>query len=199
MRFIFGFLSAAVGIYSFLIFMRIIISWFSRSYYGKPVSLLTKITDPYLNWWRARLKLRVGPLDFSVIVAIVFLSLVQSIFHIVYLYGGISIRSIFSIILTSFWTIFSFIAGFCLIIIVLRLIAFYTNRNIYSPFWGIVNSIAQPILYMFRKLLYGNRYSQTTGFFVKVMIISIIIILGIMIGGSILVSYLSNLLRSPLI
>ncbi|MCL2411461.1 MAG: YggT family protein [Treponema sp.] len=202
MRIIFGILFIATWVYSLLIFMRIVISWFSSfsassGGYGKPVSFLTKVTDPYLNWWRARLKLRLGPLDFSVVAAIVFISFLQGIFHFIYIHGGISIRNVLVNALTSLWGVFSFIAGFCLLVIILRLFAYFTNRNMYSPFWAMVDAVSSPILFKFRKLFTSGRIISSHGDYIKTMVISGIIILAVMIGGSVFVSFLANLLRNP--
>ncbi|WP_461252346.1 YggT family protein, partial [Treponema sp. R8-4-B8] len=82
MRFIFGFLAAITGIYSVIIFIRIIFSWFGSMVGGKPVEILNKITDPYLDWSRQKLRLNIGAFDFSVIPAIVFLSFIQNLFRI---------------------------------------------------------------------------------------------------------------------
>jgi len=190
MRTIFGVLAAAAGIYSLLIFIRIIFSWFRGMVSGKPVEILNKITDPYLNWWRRNLNLRIGFLDFSAIAAIVSLYLIQNLFNMLSVAQRISIGHILAIILLSLWMVVSFIAGFCMIIIILRLFAYLANRNIYSPFWNAIDSISQPLMYRMNRLFFGNKI----GGYLKGIIFSLILLAVIMLGGRFLVNLLANFL-----
>ena len=192
MRIIFGFLAAAAAVYSVLIFIRILFSWFGDFVSGKPVEIIKKITDPYIDWWRNIVKLRIGFLDFSVVVAIVFLSLMQNIFISLSMSERMTFGFILAEIISSIWMIISFILLFFIIIIILRLIAFTTNRNIYSIFWSIIDSISKPILYRMNRIIYGNK----VGKFLNGMIISLIILVIILLGGRFLISLLTNLLTN---
>ena len=190
MRLIFQFLAAVIGIYSLLIFIRIIFSWFRGFVQGAPVSILSKITDPYLNWWRRNLNLRIGIIDFSVIVAIMFLYLLQNIFFMLVIPESLTLGNVLTILLLSVWSIVQFITGFCIIIIILRGIAYFTNRNIYSPFWKIVDSISSPIMYRMNRIFYGNKI----GNYLNSMILSVLLLAVILIGGRFLVGLLANYL-----
>jgi len=189
MRYIFGFISAAAGVYSLLIFIRIIISWFSMSEGSKPVEILGRITDPYLDWWREKMPIKVGTLDFSAAAAIVSLSLVQTIFNMMYAANRISLGSILSVILVSLWSIVSFIIGFFIVVIILRAFAYLTNQNVYSPFWNIVDSVAKPVLYQINRLVFGNKIvNYLTG-----MIISCLMLAVLLITGRVIVFYIANI------
>lgn len=190
MRIIFGVLAAALSVYSVLIFIRIIFSWFGNFVSGWPVQIIKRVTDPYLNWWRNNLRLQVGFLDFSAIAGIVFLSLLQNIFYVISLTENITIWFILANILMAVWRIISVILGFFIVIIILRGFAYMTNRNIYNPFWNIIDSISRPVLYRMNRLIYGKKI----GGFLKGIVISLIIFIGIMIGGWFLVNYLTGLL-----
>lgn len=192
---IFGFLAAAAGIYSILIIVRIIISWFSTYTYGRPVEILSRITDPYLDFWREKFSLRIGFLDFSAVLALVSLSLMQRIFYAISSHDVITIGYILAIVLISVWSVISFILGFCFIVIILRLIAYLTNRNIYSPFWRIIDSISQPLLYKFNRLFFGNRI----GNYLNGILLSSLLLLALWLGGRITVPILANfLVKLPL-
>jgi len=192
MRLFFSILSSAVSIYILLIFIRILISWFSRDFYSKPVELLCRITDPYIEWWRKILNLRLGFLDLSPVVGIAALSLLSSILYTIKIYNKITFGSVLGIILMSAWSITSFILGFCVIVLVLRLFAFLTNRDIYTPFWKIVESISQPLLYKANRLIFGSRI----GSYLKGIIITILILTAIWLGGGFIIPRLANLLIS---
>jgi YggT family protein len=190
MHSIFGFLATLAGIYSILLFIRIIISWFGSFDQNKPVEILSRVTDPYLGWWRRNLPIRIGILDFSVVAAIVFLAVIQRIFVSIAASQGITLGSILAIVLLSVWGIVSFILGFCLVIIILRLIAYLTNRDIYSPFWQMVDSISKPVLYRLNRIIFGNRIVG----FLKGIIMSSILLIMIWIGGNLAASMIANFL-----
>jgi len=192
MQMIFGFLGMLVGIYSVLILIRIIISWFGSFASSKPVDLLCSITDPYLNWWQNKFNLRIGVLDFSAVLAIVSLSFIQNILFSLAYFDRITIGYFLSVLLLSVWSILSFIIGFCIIIVVLRLIAYLTNRNIYSPFWQIIDSISQPLLYRMNRIFYGKRIGR----FLNGIILTLVLLAAAWIGGGIVFPRIAILLSS---
>jgi len=191
MRFIFGFLAAVTGIYSLIIFVRIIFSWFGNMVGGKPVEIINKITDSYLDWWRRNLRLSIGVFDFSVIPAIIFLSLIQNIFSILSIAERITLGIILAQILLSLWGIISFFIVFFIIVIIIRLIGYFTNANIYSPFWSIVDSISQPVLYRANRIFFGNKIRN----YLKGIILTLLSLIVISVGGRLIISLLSNILK----
>jgi len=194
MRFIFGILAGAAGIYSLLLFIRIIISWFGGLPSSKPVALLERVTDPYLDWWRSHLNLRIGFLDFSAVAAIVAVSVAQNIFYSISYSGVFKIGNILAIILLSIWSVVFFILVFCLVIIILRLIAYLTNRNTYSPFWRVIDSISQPVLYRLNRIIFGKRIAG----YLKGIILSSLLLVALMIAGRFAVPVLTGfLLKLP--
>jgi len=190
MRAVFGFLSAITGVYSLLIFIRIIFSWFSGMVSGKPVELLSRLTDPYLDWFRRNMSLKIGFLDFSAVVAIVCLSMLQSLFYTLSVAESVTIGNILAIILVSIWSILSFIIGFFMIIIVLRAFAYLTNRNIYSTFWNAVDNIYKPISYRINRIIFGKKIG---GYF-KGMVISFLLLGLLLIGGRFLINIIADFL-----
>ncbi|MDR0487261.1 MAG: YggT family protein [Treponema sp.] len=189
-RSIFMFLAAAAGVYSFLIFIRIILSWIGGAVYGKPVDILTRIVDPYLNWWRRTLRLQLGFVDLSPVAAITALTVIQSVCSNIAFYGRISVGIILSVTLYALWSVISFILGFCLVIIILRMIAYLTNRNIYGPFWKVIDSISRPMLYRINRIIFGKRITS----YLKGIIVSSLVLAAIWIGGRYVVRFLANLL-----
>jgi YggT family protein len=190
MRSIFNFLAFATGLYSLLVFIRIILSWFGNSVSGKPVELINRATDPYLGFWRGKITLRIGNLDMSPIAAIAGLSILQNLFSALARYGKISIGNILAVVLSSVWSAVSFIIGFCLIIVILRLIGYLINANIYSPFWNIINTISEPILFRINRIISGKRI---TGY-LSGIIISALALIVIWIGGAVIINIAANIL-----
>jgi YggT family protein len=72
-----------VNIYTVLLFVRILLSWFPNiNWYDPPFSILSQLTDPYLNLFRSIIP-PLGGLDFSPILALLLLQFVQSLLPVV--------------------------------------------------------------------------------------------------------------------
>lgn len=70
-------LATFISIYTVLIFIRILLSWFPNvNWFDPPFSILSQLTDPYLNLFRSIIP-PLGGLDFSPILAILLLQFVQ--------------------------------------------------------------------------------------------------------------------------
>ena len=190
MRFIFGILTIITGIYSLIIFIRIIFSWFGNMVGGKPVEIINRITDPYLDWWRQKLRLSIGNFDFSVIPAIVFLSFIQNIFRILSKAEKITLGFLLAQILLLIWNVISIIIGFFIVVIIIRLIGYFINSNIYSPFWSVIDSITQPLLYRTNRIFFGKKI----GGYLKGIILSLLLLIVILVSGGFIVSLISNIL-----
>lgn len=188
---VFRLLASAASFYSILIFIRIILTWFSMGVPSKPVEILSRITDPYLNWWRRRLNLRLGILDLSPIVGITALFIIQRIFSLISVSGRISIGVILSIVLGSIWSIAAFILGFCFILFLFRLIAFITRRDVYrSFFWRTIDTITQPVLYKLNRIIFGNRIPG----YLQGILFPMLLLGAAWIGGGFLIPRLAQLL-----
>lgn len=194
MQMVFNFLAFAAGIYSILILIRILISWFGNYNDTMPVKLISRVTDPYLDWWRRSVNIRIGVMDFSAVAAIVSLSLLQNIFFSLAHSQKITIGYLLAIFLTAVWSIASFILGFLFLVILLRLIAYLTNRNIYSPFWKVIDTISQPVLYRLNRIFFGNRIAG----YVKGIVISLAALAAIRICGGFVIPLIAEFfLRLP--
>jgi YggT family protein len=188
-------LSGITSLYMLLIFIRIMLTWFSGVNYGKPYALLSGITDPYLNWFRRFPALRIASLDLSPIAALAVLSVVNTIFSTLARYGRISLGIILALCLSALWSAVSFILGFFIVIIALRLIAYLSNRDIYSTFWRIIDTLSQPVLYRIGRIVFQDRLVH----YLARIITSIAVLLILRIGLGILLRLVMNLLiRLPI-
>jgi YggT family protein len=72
-------LGRTLEIYSLILLVRVLLSWFPNLDWGNPVlSTVSSITDPYLNAFRGLIP-PLGGLDLSAIVAFLALSLAQQL------------------------------------------------------------------------------------------------------------------------
>ena len=74
-----GVLAFAVNIYSFVLFARVLLSWFPNVDLSNPIlSGVVSISDPYLNMFRGVIP-PLGGFDLSAILAFVALNLLRSL------------------------------------------------------------------------------------------------------------------------
>jgi len=174
-------MAGIVSIYMILIFIRILLTWFRGVDFGKPYVFLCSICDPYLNWFRRFRIFRNSSIDFSPLIALAVLSVVHSILLSWGMTGRISIAGILVMLLNALWTVLSWVLGFFIVILFLRMIAFLGNSNIYSPFWRFIDFIAQPVIYRISRIFFPTRI---TGYLFRIIFsIVVLLILGVLIWG----------------
>jgi len=154
---LFGFLSLLLNIYMLIILFRIILTWFQGFGNNGIIDFLSVITDPYLNWFRRFSFLQLGFLDLSPIAALAVLSLVNRILAMLASYGRISLGIVLAMALQAIWGAISFILGFLILILILRLIAFMFRQSGANPFWNIIETISQPVLYRINRIFFRGR------------------------------------------
>ena len=154
-----------LGVYSTLIFIRIIVSWIvlaqrrggwttSGPYDGQkednPLTLLDtadnilgKICDPYLSIFRGVKSLRRSMIDFTPFLALVILNLVKSILSLISQAESLSLWVVLAILVEGLWSsFFSFILILLLIILIVR---FFVGRSQSPNANNVINTI-DPIL-----------------------------------------------------
>ncbi len=74
-----GVLAQTISIYTLILLVRVLLSWFPNLDWGNPVlSTVSAVTDPYLNAFRGLIP-PLGGLDLSAILAFLALQLIQSL------------------------------------------------------------------------------------------------------------------------
>ena len=144
-----SFIASILGIYSTVLIIRIIISWFRvlngrngwRTSDQQPSALenidtiLGKICDPYLNLFRGAKGLRRGNMDFTPLLAFVVLNLVRSILSLIGEATSFTLWTILAIIVNGLWSsMFSFLLILLIILLIVRLVI-GNSRNPSSNNW----------------------------------------------------------------
>ncbi|MDR0389419.1 MAG: YggT family protein [Spirochaetaceae bacterium] len=170
MNVVFNVIGSLIGFYMILIFIRVMLSWFSQGFrgsyprfggyqretsYGKPYEILCALCDPYLNWFRRFKIFRLGALDFSPVAALAFLSVLNTLLATLARFGRISLGIILSVLLGVIWSALSFFIGFALLLLVLRFIAYMTRST--SFFWLTVERLSEPIIYRVNRIIFRSR------------------------------------------
>jgi YggT family protein len=119
-----SFLADIIGVYSFLVIIRIFLSgpFFGQNQTGTGfIAFLGKIVDPFLGFFK-KLFYKGGRLDFSPMWALVCLNILKSILKLFYLTGKLTVGSVITIFFNTVWTsVFSFLNIVLIIILIYRL------------------------------------------------------------------------------
>ncbi len=141
---LFEFLSGAISIYMFLIIIRIIMTWFSPQNANDPRSVLLKLCDPYLNFFK-RMGFVFGHVDFSPIIAITVLVIAGNILTQFSVYGKITFGILLSVIIKALWSAAGSLIVFIIIIVVIRLLILFLKPNTFSPILSSIDSMLVPM------------------------------------------------------
>ena len=143
------FFARLIEIYSFLIWIRIIVSWVRP--YPRPGSFtyyMAKAVDPFLGLFRSS-KARIGVLDFSPIIAIGLLSVVQTLLSVYGNYGFLTLGIILANIIIAFWSYgISIFLFFSIIMLIFKTIAAFSHNPM---MYGMTAQFSDPISNMVRR------------------------------------------------
>jgi YggT family protein len=184
-------LSTIVSVYMLIIFIRILLTWFSGVEYGRPYRILTSLTDPYLSYFRRFSFLRVGMVDFSPIAGLIVLVVVLNILNTLAAYGRIRVGIILTIILQAVWSAVSFLLTLFIFLILIRFLWWILRLNTVSPFIRTVDTLITPYLNWVHRKFFKQRFlTYQTG-----LAVGGAGLLAASLVGNILVRSLSGLLQ----
>lgn len=194
-------LARVLMVYSFLIWARILVSWFVR--YPKPygfIYYLGKIVDPYLGLFRSR-KAQLGMLDFSPIIAIGLVEVAQTLFYSFGVFGHLTLGYILSLFINAFWSyglsLFLILAG---IMLLFKTIASFSSSMMFASMANSMSMAVSPITNFVRSF-FPNRRRDGSYRVVKdstVNVISLVLVVVLYFVLRYLCGYLSMLaLRLP--
>jgi YggT family protein len=150
-------INGVLTVYLILLFIRILLSWFSGPVLGAPVRYLYKATDPYLRIFRKFKFLQTSRIDFSPIAAVITLVILLNITSVLATYRSITFGIILAIIVSSLWSAVFFILAFFMILSFIRLLGLYFGASSVSPIWQTLDVILDPLLGFFQKKILRNR------------------------------------------
>jgi len=203
-----SFIASILGIYSTVLIIRIIISWFRvlngrngwRTSDQQPSALenidtiLGKICDPYLNLFRGAKGLRRGNMDFTPLLAFVVLNLVRSILSLIGEATSFTLWTILAIIVNGLWSsIFSFLLILLIILLIVRLVI-GNSRNPSSNNWinTIDPLIDSPVSFIYR-LFYNKRKVDDQKVVITALIFYVVLYIGLSWGVNALINLLLSL------
>lgn len=165
------FASRIISLYSFLIWIRILLSWINP--YPRQGSLtwyFAAIVDPYLNMFRSR-RLRIGMLDFSPLFAIALLSVVQSVLSIFARTGTLRLSWCLSLVIQAIWSYgVSVFLMITIIMLILRLIGELTGNIAMSR----SNMVTDELISKVQQLFFPNRLVKRTTLTIIALVIMVL-------------------------
>lgn len=177
-----------LSIYSFMVFVRIILSWFPIPQLDRIKVFLGRFVDPYLNQFRGITWLRFGMMDFSPVVGLILLNFIMQLTGRLAKASSISLGWVLSLLLALIWSFFSFILNILILLLVVRLIVSLLNGGGQSS-WGNVDSM----IYNLMARIVGLFTSRSVSFHAGLLITAAVLFL-LRFGGGFLVIWLQSLL-----
>jgi YggT family protein len=173
------FISTVISIYMLIIFVRIVLSWFSGGDYGRVMDVLRSITDPYLNIFRGSRWTRIGYMDFSPVVAIIALSIVSNIASRIAFAGSISVGIVLAMTVEALASAISFFMVLFMILAGIRVVASFFNVDTAGRFWLALDEILRPVAARLSDRLTAHReVGYRNELFIFLGVLAIVLILG---------------------
>ncbi len=193
MAFLFSFLSGIISIYTLLCFIDIALSWFPGGKYTSFGKVISKICDPYLNFFSRRGFFRIGNLDFSPVISIGILSLASSILAGISSTGIISFHAILSSIISMVWSLISSVLTVFFILILVRWIVLkvHHGQTEMNSGWYKIDVMIQHFCYRVSNSFVKKSHSYMTS-----LLVNWIVLLVILIAGNIVFRWLASLCYS---
>lgn len=186
MQAIFRFISALISIYMIVILIRILLTWFRGISLGRAEQVLASLTDPYLNWFRRNIPVRFGALDFSAVVGILALGLLNNIATQLAYAGTITFGFVIAMLVSATWSIVSFFLTFFLIIAIVRLVGIVASLDGAGRLWPVLEQILNPMIQIVIRPFLRGRFTSYRD--------SLLIVSGALLGAIILGRIIVNFL-----
>ena len=93
------------SLYTMLIVVDIILKWLYPNSTGRSSRMISKLTDPFLNFFRRFRISRIGYIDISPPLAVLTLSIINQILGRIREMGNITLWAIIAIIISSIWNV----------------------------------------------------------------------------------------------
>lgn len=156
------FLATAISVYTLLIWVRIMLTWIQipGTYFESSPLLrfLASLVDPFLDMFRGIRWMRTRFIDFSPVMALMVLSIFQSIFTLFGVYGTITPQMVASLVVQALWNyILSPLCWFSMVLVGLELIMTYGRPGARSPFALVIDSLSRRFLDFVQHLFFPNR------------------------------------------
>jgi len=187
------FLTAIIFVYILMLGLRIILSWFQGSVYGRPWELLVRLTEPYLSLFRRLRFLRRGTIDFTPIAAILTLVVILQVIYLIGETGKISLGLFLGIVAGALWAAVRFLLVLFLVMAVLRAILGAVANMRDSRLIGALGYMIEPAVSLVRRIFPARQtLSERQYLYLTIVFLLVLWLLGLYLVPR-LVAFLNNL------
>ncbi|MBN2859868.1 MAG: YggT family protein [Sphaerochaetaceae bacterium] len=189
--------SFLLSIYNIMILVRIITSWIQPVRPVKNSSVLdiiARFTDPFLNIFRRVRFLRFQRFDFSVLLALMSISIVQNIISTYSVTGKMSVGYILATIVQSlWWSFFSIFLGIIIILLIIRLVLTYKRTPNTVQYTMLLNQWLQKVLDLVHTSIFSGKAVSDRTLLYTATILGVLLYIALMNLIQIAVRYLVQL------
>jgi YggT family protein len=182
-------------LYLFLLSARIVLSWFSGTWLGRPWDLLRHATDPYLGLFYRLRFLRRGTVDFTPVVAVLSLVVALNLVNELIRGGRLSVGLVLSSVLLAAWSGASFLLLLFLAIGVLRAIPLVTRALPGATLWKTLDLLVQPLVSWVSRLF---RLEGRTSYAQRLLLTLGLLLVAWLLGRIVVVRLAALLARLPI-
>ena len=191
-------LSVLLSIYNMLIIIRIILQWFNpmraQTQQSSFAAILEKIVDPYLNLFKGIRALRRGRIDFTPLVALIVINIVQRILQTFAYTGDFSLGyTLATIIQSLWWSLGSLILGMFAVILAIRLFFAYRRTPNAIQYISLLDTWLRRPLDTIHALFFKGREVSDRVLLWTSLVITILTYIAMALLVNLLVQYLANL------
>jgi YggT family protein len=190
--------STMIGLYTFLIWIRVIITWIripgTQMGNNGLTKFLIKVVDPFLYLFSGVKWLRRGAIDFTPILGFILLSIVQSILSIYSIYGTITLGIILALSLQTLWaSIISFIFWIFMIALALRLFFFYKSGPAPISINRIISNLTESMINWTQRVFFQSNIANDGHLILVSLILVVTAYILIRMGLGKIIPYLYSL------
>ena len=140
---------------------------------------MSTLCDPYMNYFRRFRFLQFRNIDFSPILSIGLLVAVSNIFSSIAMTGRFSIGYLLASVISILWSVVASVVGFLIILLIIRLVALFLNKNGGSLWYSLDNTL-NPIVYKIAGVFRGKNtfMTQKTAYIITIIALFVARFLG---------------------
>ena len=156
------FVAVAISIYTLLIWIRVMLTWVQIPgpyFQNSPLLRVhSALVDPYLDMFRHIRWARRGRIDFSPVVALMVLSILQSIFSLFGAYGRVTPPMVAALVIQACWNyMLAPLCWFALLLVGIQVFLTYRRDGRNSPVLMALEGMSRGFLDFVQRLFFGHR------------------------------------------
>ncbi len=189
---IFRIIAGLLSVFSLMCFVRVIITWIPSVAYTKAAFFLSKICDPYMNFFRRYKFLKFGSFDFSPALALCLLGAMTSLVSSVANDGRFSLGIILALVMQMIFGILNSIIVFVIILFIIRLVLLFVCEQEGTFIKAIDSSIYSTVYRIAKTFTGGKMISYKNALIVAICtLVAIDIALNVVV--QILITYIASI------